>query len=84
MFQPTDNELIITITTLLSGLLLSSVIMFSIGCVCGHLFYRLSKNSVPNTNHLGMDMLPESTGDNEQGPEMKENVAYGSLYSTIR
>ena len=79
----TSNTVTVVVTSLVSVFLVSSVIIFIIGFICGHCFGRKSNKSELSKTETPVppyeDVLPRAMRHQveEHDLEMNENVAYG-------
>ena len=74
-------SLTVVVATSVSAFLVSSMIIFIIGFVCGHCFSQKVKcqttsATVTSPAPVYEDVLPTLNGQQEQDVETKENVAY--------
>ena len=66
--------------------LVISILTFVAGFVCGHYFGRKhtkATSSQPVALYEDVNVLPSAVEHQEQHLELKENVAYGPLKSTV-
>ena len=82
------NVLTAAISSTVAAFLVISVLTFVAGFACGHHFGRKYKQSSSSLNqpmplYEDVNVLPSAVEHQEQGLELRENVAYGPTKSTI-
>ena len=81
------NVFLVTVSSVVVAFLIISLLMFVTGFVCGLYFgrkYKQSSSSLtpPVPLYEDVNVLPSAVEHQEQGLELKENVAYGPSKST--
>ena len=78
-----DVSVTVTLATLVAVLLMSNVLLFIMGCVCGHYLWQKCRKLIKrdsDSETIPTHRQSKTINTDEQEVELEQNVAYGHFW----